>query len=116
MKVKPKKAKVSGLPTPRFLRSATAWRPNSIKQVLSGWSDSENASNRSRIASRKRHAWSSCSKSIAARLGGLGSVPIATATAGEQGKEEAERFKDYGASETWCPNMVVVPAGRFRMG
>src|SRR5215471_2150020 len=37
MKVKPKKAKVSGLPTPRFLWSAAAWRPNSIKRVLSGW-------------------------------------------------------------------------------
>jgi hypothetical protein len=37
MKVKPKKAKVSGLPTPRFLRSTAAWRPNSIKRVLSGW-------------------------------------------------------------------------------
>src|SRR5215831_17539677 len=61
MKVKPKKAKVSGLPTPRFLWSAAAWRPNSIKRVLSGWSDSENASNRSRIASRKRRASSSCS-------------------------------------------------------
>jgi len=33
-----------------------AWQPNSIKRVLSGWSDSENASNRSRIPSRKRRA------------------------------------------------------------
>src|SRR5258708_39746650 len=62
MKVKPKKAKVSDLPTPRFLRSAAAWRPNSIKRVLSGWTVSENASNRSRIASRKRRASPSCSK------------------------------------------------------
>jgi hypothetical protein len=39
----PKKAKVSGLPLPRFLRLAAAWRPNSIKRVLPGWSNSENA-------------------------------------------------------------------------
>ena len=34
MKVKPRKAKVSGLPTPRFLRSTAAWRPNSISAGL----------------------------------------------------------------------------------
>jgi len=59
---------------------------------------------------------------ITARLGALGHVPVATATAGERwlkaggGTEEAERFKDCGANETWCPEMVVAPAGRFLMG
>src|SRR5262249_46551631 len=62
MKVKPRNAKVSGRLTPRFLRLTAARRPNSITRVLTGWSDSENAANRSRIASRKRHASSSCSK------------------------------------------------------
>ena len=39
------------------LRSSTAaWRPNSSRRVLSGWSDSENSSNRLRIASQKRRA------------------------------------------------------------
>ena len=37
-------------------------RLHSITRVLTGWSDSENAANRSRIASRKRLASSSCSK------------------------------------------------------
>src|SRR5690242_15276222 len=54
MKVKPRNAKVFGLLTPRFLRLTAARRPNSITRVLTGWSDSENAANRSRIASRKR--------------------------------------------------------------
>src|ERR1700736_6121137 len=40
MKVKPRNAKVSGFPSPRSLRSFAAKRPNSIKRVLSGWSDS----------------------------------------------------------------------------
>src|SRR5215469_3205076 len=62
MKVKPRNAKLSGLLTPRFLRLTAAWRPNSITRVLTGWSDSENAANRSRIASRNRRASSSCSK------------------------------------------------------
>ena len=59
---------------------------------------------------------------IAVRLRELGYVPVATATAGERwlkaggGKDEAERFKDCGANETWCPDMVVAPAGRFLMG
>src|SRR6516165_445451 len=52
MKVKPRNAKVSGLLTPRFLRLTAAWRPNSITRVLSGWSDSENASNRSHMPKR----------------------------------------------------------------
>src|SRR5215472_14097410 len=39
MKVKPRKTKVSGLLTPRFLRLTAAWRPNSITRVLTGWSD-----------------------------------------------------------------------------
>jgi len=34
MKVKPKKLKVSGLPSPRCLRVVAAWRPNSIRRVL----------------------------------------------------------------------------------
>jgi formylglycine-generating enzyme required for sulfatase activity len=59
---------------------------------------------------------------IEARLRALGYVSVATATAGEQrlkaggGKEETERFKDCGANETWCPDMVVAPAGNFTMG
>ena len=46
MKVKPRKLKVSGLPSPRCSRSAAAWRPNSIRRVLSGCSDSANSPNR----------------------------------------------------------------------
>src|ERR1700722_18369909 len=46
MKVKPRKLKVSGLPSPRCSRSAAAWRPNSIRRVFSGWSDSANSSRR----------------------------------------------------------------------
>jgi formylglycine-generating enzyme required for sulfatase activity len=59
---------------------------------------------------------------IEARLSTLGYVPVATATAGEQwlkaagGKEETERFRDCGANETWCPEMVVAPADKFTMG
>ena len=44
---------VSGRPRPRWARRSAAWRPNSIRRVLSGWSVRANASNRSRIASRK---------------------------------------------------------------
>src|SRR5271154_3225748 len=62
MKVKPKNAKVSGFPSPRSLRSFAAKRPNSIKRVLSGWSDSANSPSLSCIASRKRRASPSCSK------------------------------------------------------
>ena len=36
MKVKPRKLKVSGLPSPRCLRLSAAWRPNSISRVFSG--------------------------------------------------------------------------------
>ena len=62
MKVKPRKSKVSGLPSPRWARLAAAKRPNSIRRVLSGCSDSANSCNRSRIASQKRRASASCSK------------------------------------------------------
>jgi hypothetical protein len=41
MWVKPRKLKVSGFPSPRLARSIAAKRPNSIKRVFSGWSDSE---------------------------------------------------------------------------
>ena len=44
MKVKPRKLKVSGLPSPRLSRFAAAKRPNSIRRVLSGCSDSANSS------------------------------------------------------------------------
>ena len=44
MKVNPRKLKVSGLPSPRRSRLTAAWRPNSIRRVLSGWSDSANSS------------------------------------------------------------------------
>ena len=54
MKVNPKKLKVSGLPSPRRSRLTAAWRPNSIRRVLSGCSDSANSSNLARIASRNR--------------------------------------------------------------
>src|SRR5215218_9927220 len=52
----------SGLPSPRRARFAAARRPNSIRRVLSGCSDSANSCNRSRIASQKRWASASCSK------------------------------------------------------
>src|SRR6267143_1850810 len=60
--LKPRKLKVSGFPSPFVSRLAAAWRPNSTRRVLSGWSDSANSSSRTRIASRKRRASSSCSK------------------------------------------------------
>src|ERR1700729_1339655 len=62
MKVKPKNAKVSGFPSPPNSRSVAAKRPNLIRRVLSGWSDSTNSPSLSRIASRKRRASPSCSK------------------------------------------------------
>jgi hypothetical protein len=34
-------------------RPSAAWRPNSIKRVFAGWSDSANSLSRSRIASQK---------------------------------------------------------------
>src|SRR6185437_2717424 len=43
MKVKPRKVKVSGLPSPRRLRLSSAKRPNSISRVFSGCSDSANS-------------------------------------------------------------------------
>ena len=43
MKTNPRNLKVSGFPSPRCLRLAAAWRPNSIRRVLSGWSDSSMA-------------------------------------------------------------------------
>src|SRR5215831_12704835 len=48
MKTKPRKRKVSGLPSPAFARLSAAWRPNSIRRVLSGCSESANSSNRTR--------------------------------------------------------------------
>src|SRR3954463_5380522 len=62
MNVKPRKVKVSGLPSPRRFRLAAAKRPNSSRRVLSGCSDNANSCNRSRMASQKRRA--SCSKPI----------------------------------------------------
>src|SRR5947208_9966638 len=53
---------VEGLPRPRCLRLFAAWRPNSIRRVFFGCSDSENSCSRSRIASQKRRASVSCSK------------------------------------------------------
>src|SRR5579883_2719369 len=61
MKVKPRKLKVSGLPSPRRLRLSAAKRPNSISRVFSGCNDSANFANRTRISSRKRRASASCS-------------------------------------------------------
>src|SRR6516225_30375 len=62
MKVKPRKLKVSGVPSPRRLRRSAAKRPNSMSRVFSGCSDSANSSNRLRISSRKRRASLSCWK------------------------------------------------------
>src|SRR6266566_3451144 len=62
MKVKPRKSKLSGLPSPRRFRRSAAKRPNSISRVFSGCSVSANFPNRSRISSRKRRASLSCSK------------------------------------------------------
>src|ERR1700736_522468 len=61
MKVKPRKLKVSGFPSPRRARRSAAKRPNSIRRVLSGLSDSENSLNRLRkttLEERDRGAWS----------------------------------------------------------
>src|SRR5215475_5457362 len=68
MKVKPRKLKVSGFPSPRVARRSAAKRPNSIRRVLSGLSDSENSSNRLRISSQKRRASASCSKPTTSRV------------------------------------------------
>jgi hypothetical protein len=56
MKMKPRKLKVCGLPSPRRLRFSAALRPNSIKRVVSGWSDSECFPNLTAHASRPRSA------------------------------------------------------------
>src|SRR5262245_30966361 len=52
----------SGFPSPALVRLAAAWRPNSIRRVLSGCSESANSSNRARSASQKRRASASYSK------------------------------------------------------
>src|ERR1700730_17583299 len=56
MSVKPRKLKVSGLPSPRRARLCAAKRPNAIKRVFSEWSVRTNASNLARIISRNRRA------------------------------------------------------------
>ena len=43
MKVKPRKSKVSGLPSPSRWRRSAAKRPNSINRVFSGCSDNANS-------------------------------------------------------------------------
>src|SRR5215471_11806985 len=68
MNTKPRNLKVSGFPSPRCARLAAAKRPNSIRRVLSGCNDSENSSNRLRIASQKRRASVSCSKPTTSRV------------------------------------------------
>src|SRR5215831_8260692 len=68
MNTKPRNLKVSGFPNPRCARPAAAWRPNSIRRVLSGCNDSENSSNRLRIASQKRRASDSNSKPTTSRV------------------------------------------------
>src|SRR5271166_986485 len=50
MSTNPRNVKVSGLASPRFLQFCAAKRPNSIRRVLSGWSDSENSFSLSRIS------------------------------------------------------------------
>jgi hypothetical protein len=49
MSTKPRNLKVSGLASPRFLQFCAAKRPNSIRRVLSGCSDSENSRSLSRF-------------------------------------------------------------------
>src|SRR5215471_19210725 len=68
IKVKPKKLKVSGLPSPCRLRRSAAKRPNSINRVFSGCSVSANFLSRSRISSRKRRASISCWKPMMSRV------------------------------------------------
>src|SRR5438477_2319558 len=62
MKVKPRKVKVSGLPSPCRARRSAAYRPNSMSRVFSGCNDSTHSSSRARIASQKRRASLLCSK------------------------------------------------------
>ena len=56
MWVKPRKLKVSGLPSPRRSRLTAAKRPNSIRRVLSGCRLSAKLSNRCRRSVRNRTA------------------------------------------------------------
>src|SRR5208337_3914272 len=56
MSTKPRNLKVSGFDRPRFSQFCAAKRPNSIRRVLSGCSDSANSCNLSRIASQNRRA------------------------------------------------------------
>ena len=59
---------------------------------------------------------------IVTRLNELGYVQVVTETSGERwlkaggGNEATERFNDCRANEIWCPEMVVLPAGKFMMG
>jgi len=59
---------------------------------------------------------------IMARLAALGYVQVATAELGEQwlraggGRDLRETFKDCSSKNLRCPEMVVVPPGRFLMG
>jgi len=61
MCVNPRKSNVSGLPSPRRFRCSAAWRPNSIRRVLSGWSSNPNDRIRSLHSSRNRSASARCS-------------------------------------------------------
>jgi hypothetical protein len=56
MCVKPRKSNVSGLPSPLRFRRSSAYRPNSIRRVLSGWSSKPNFCSRFWRSSRKRSA------------------------------------------------------------
>src|SRR6516162_6634136 len=68
MKTNPKNLKVSGFPSPALARLSTAWRPNSIRRVLSRCSESANSSTRTRSASQKRRASDSYSKPTTSRV------------------------------------------------
>src|SRR5262249_21911853 len=68
MKTKPRNLKVSGLPSPALVRLSAAWRPNSIRRVLSGCNVSANSSNRARNASQKRRASDLNSKPTTSRV------------------------------------------------
>jgi len=67
----PRKAKLSGLPSPRRCRFSAAYRPNSISRVLSSCSLRLNFSNRSRSSLQNRSAssryWNPTTKSSAKR-------------------------------------------------
>src|SRR5215475_4719317 len=68
MKMKPRNLKVSGFPSPALARLTAAWRPNSIRRVLSGCSESANSCNRARSASQNRRASDSNSKPTTSRV------------------------------------------------